>query len=87
MSNGAPITASGKPSTAVAIRIERQRIRLFRALNFVAVTSRALDQDDFIMERDVLKAAFDIINDVALELNAISGHSGPLPEDIEEEAS
>jgi hypothetical protein len=60
MNNVTPIASAGRPTPAVAIRIERQRVRLFRAMNFVQTTERALEED-FESERDTLAAAWEII--------------------------
>ena len=64
----------------------RTCVRLFRAMNFVRTVERALDQDEIMAERDCLAAAFEIMHDVALELNNISRHNGPLPKEDEETA-
>ena len=70
--------APRKIAPATAIHLEQLRQRLFRAMSFVHTTRQALDHDLYC-ERDTLFAAFKIVDEVAGELNNISGHNGPLP--------
>jgi hypothetical protein len=69
------------PAPALAIEIERQRIRLFRAMALVETTKNALPKYEQLSERDTLAAAYEIMDEVAGKLNEISGHDGPLPEE------
>lgn len=66
-----------KPGTASTLKaeIERQREELFKAMSLVATTEHALEEDS--SERDVLSMAWNIMNDIAGELDAIAS---PLPE-------
>jgi len=73
MDNVTPITAAGKPNKATAERIEEQRVRIFRAMNLVGTTVLSLDQEDDLDQRGTLEAAYEILDEVALELNVISG--------------
>jgi hypothetical protein len=70
--NVTPITAAGKPNTVMAERIEEQRIRIFRAMNFVWTTELSLGEDN-LDQRGTLEAAYEVLNEVVLELNALSG--------------
>ncbi len=73
------------PESPIAVRIERARLCLFKAMSFVQTTRRALDQHDQLSERDTLSEAFRVMDSVAAELNDISGINGPLPEEETEE--
>jgi hypothetical protein len=76
MSNVTPITAAKKLDKVMAERLEELRVRIFRAMNFVWTTEFSLQSawgDDALDQRGALEAAYEILGEVASELNAISG--------------
>jgi hypothetical protein len=71
-----------KLDAATSEAIERQRVRMFRAMNLVDVTAMSCDEGD-VSRRGALEAAH---GDIAMELNNISGHVGPLGGEQDDEA-
>jgi hypothetical protein len=69
--NVTPITAAGKPEKETADRIEEQRGRI-RAMNLVQTTALSMNEDE-MDQKGTLETAYELLNDIALELNVISG--------------
>lgn len=66
--NVIPFTAAGKPDEAAgAERIEKQRVRIFRAMNLVWTTVLSLG-DDALDQRGTLEAAYEVLEEVVSEL-------------------
>jgi hypothetical protein len=78
--------ASGQEGAVMTIenfaeRIEEQRVLIYRAMNFVRTTQLSLnlrsdrspDSVDDLSRSGTLDAAYEILDSVAMELNAISG--------------
>jgi hypothetical protein len=70
--NVTPITAAGKLKEETAERIEELRARIFRAMNLVETTRLSLSQDHELDRRGTLEGAYEILDEVASELNTIS---------------
>lgn len=86
--NVTPIAAMRPIPPKASEEIERQRVRLFRAINLVQTTANAMEaimveRAECIAEHGTLEAAVELMNDIAFRLNDISGHNGPLPEETE----
>ena len=64
------ITAAKKTDRVMAERIEDQRALILRAMNLIRTTELSLG--DALDQRGTLEAAYEVLDEVALELNAIS---------------